>query len=155
VPPKKKGKSARSHYMISDFTPEEKRQIVDYCNKKQISISKFLAGIALAEVHRASKKGTTEEQLTITLKIPSEKNAKLQIFAHRQEKTLQEFLEALIMPTLEKEKVSFTSTTTSLRCYLSPEEHRLLKNHLKSRNLSARTYISFLALKALGERGTK
>jgi hypothetical protein len=155
VPPKKKGKSARTHYMISDFTPEEKRQIVAYCNKKQISISKFLAGIALAEVRRATRKGTTDEELTITLKIPADKNAKLQMFAHRQEKTLQEFLEALILPTLEKERTSFTSTTTSLRCYLSPEEHRLLKNHLKARNLSARTYISFLALKALDARNPK
>jgi hypothetical protein len=155
VPPKKKGKSARTHYMLSDFTPEEKRQIVAYCNKKQISVSKFLAGIALAEVRRASKTGRTDEELTITLKIPADKNAKLQMFAHRQEKTLQEFLEGLILPTLEKERTSFTSTTTSLRCYLSPEEHRLLKNHLKARNLSARTYISFLALKALNARNPK
>lgn len=142
--------------MISDFTPEEKRQIVAYCNKKQISISKFLADIALAEVRRAgTKKSKANEELTITLKIPAEKNAKLQMFAHRQEKTLQQFLEGLILPTLEKERTSFTSATTSLRYYLSPEEHRLLKNHLKSRNLSARSYISFLALKALNQQNSK
>jgi hypothetical protein len=152
VSPKKKGKGARSHYMISDFTPEEKRQIVAYCNKKRISISKFLADVALADVRRAAKKGASDEELTITLKIPSEKNAKLQMFAHRQEKTLQEFLEGLILPTLDKERTSHTSATTSLRYYLSSEEHRQLKTYLKAKNLSARTYISFLALKALNNQ---
>jgi hypothetical protein len=154
VPPKKKGKSARTHYMISDFTPREKRQIIEHCNRKEISISKFLADVALSAVHRTGK-STPEEEITITLKFPAEKNAKLKMFAHRQEKSLEEFIEGLILPTLEKERTAITSKTTSLRYYLSPEEHRLVKDHLKARNLSARAYISYLALKTLEERSDK
>lgn len=138
--------------MISDFTPREKRQIIEYCNRKQISISKFLSDVALSEVQRTGKSDTVEEEITITLKFPAAKNAKLKMFAHRQEKSLEEFVESLILPTLEKERTSITSKTTSLRYYLSPEEHRLLKSHLKARNLSARTYISYLALRVLEEQ---
>jgi hypothetical protein len=141
--------------MISDFTPREKRQIIEYCTKREISISRFLADIALSAVRRTGNKDTAEEELTITLKFPAEKNAKLKMFAHRQEKSLEEFIEGLILPTLEKERASITSKTTSLRYYLSPAEHRLLKNHLKAKNLSARTYISYLALKALAEQSDK
>lgn len=153
MPPKKKGKSARTHYMISDFTPREKRQIIEYCNRKEISISKFLADVALSAVRTG--KDTAEEEITITLKFPAEKNAKLKMFAHRQEKSLEEFVEGLILPTLEKERTSITAKTTSLRYYLSREEHRLVKDHLKARNLSARAYISYLALRALEERNDK
>jgi hypothetical protein len=137
--------------MIADFTTDEKDRVLKHCNKKDTSISSFLAGVALDEVRRGSKEGTSEEEVTITLRIPREQNAKLQVFARRQNKTPDEFCQDVLLPTLEKEKTSFTLKTQSLRYYLSPEEHKQLKKYLKARNLSARTYISFLAVKELSQ----
>lgn len=153
--PRRKNNSARTRYMIADFAAEEKDRVLKHCQKKLTSISKFLAGVALEEVHRDGTQAPPEQELTIKLKIPAEKNAKLQMFARRQEKSVEQFVQDLVLPTLEKGKTSFSSKTESLRYYLSPEEHQLLKKHLKARNLSARTYISYLALKALNQQEKK
>jgi len=153
--PPKKSKSARSRYMIADFTPQEKDRVLRHCVKKQTSISGFLSAVALDDIRKGSKERQPEEEVTITLKIPREQNAKLQMFAHRQNKTPDQFCHDILLPTLEKGKTSFSSKTQSLRYYLSPEEHRLLKTYLKSKNLSARTYISFLALKELNQDNKK
>lgn len=153
--PKKKGKAARSRYMIADFTPEEKQRVTNYCRKNHTTISSFLATLALEDVYRASREGPTEEEIDIRLRIPTEQSAKLQMFARLQGKSVNQYVAALVTPTLAKEKTSFSLDTESLRYYLSPEEHRLLKQYLKSRKLSARTYVSFLALKAMERRRKK
>jgi hypothetical protein len=144
-----KPKSTRNRYMIADFTPNEKERVLSHCQDKDTSISSFLAGVALDDVRRGNEETPVEEEVTITLKIPREQSAKLQMFARRQNKTTDQFCQDVLLPTLEKGKTSFNSKTESLRYYLSTEEHRLLKQYLKGKNLSARTYISFLALKAL------
>ena len=148
--PKKKG--ARTRYMIADFTREEKDRIIKYCKQNHTTISSFLATVALEDVYRASREGPTEEEIDITLKVPTEQGAKLHMFARLQGKTVNQFVAGLVTPTLEKGKTSFNLDTESLRYYLSPDEHRLLKRYLKSKNLSARTYVSYLALKALERR---
>lgn len=153
--PTNKSKPARTRYMIADFTPKERERVLLHCVRNSISISSFLAGLALDDVRKGTKEGKIEEEVTITLKIPREQHAKLQMFAHRQNKTPDEFCHDVLLPTLEKEKTSFTSETESLRYYLSPEEHRRLKQYLKARNLSARTYISFLALRELNRDNKK
>lgn len=146
---KKKGTSARTRYMIADFTPEDRNRITDYCRRKHTTISSFLANIALQEVYRADREGPIEVEVEITLKIPAEQSAKLHVFAHRQGKTIDQYVLELVTPTLEKGKTSFHAQTESLRYYLSADEHRMLKRYLKSKNLSARTYIAYLALKAI------
>src|SRR5579863_6891911 len=153
--PRRKNISARSRYMIADFAAEEKDRVLKHCEKKVMSISKFLAGVALEDVRRSTTQTAPEQELTIKLRIPAEKNAKLQMFARRQDKSVEQFVQDLVLPTLEKGKTSFSSKTESLRYYLSPEEHQLLKKHLKAKNLSARTYISYLALKALNQQDKK
>lgn len=147
--PKNRTKPPRAHYLVSDFTPEEIRQITAYCKRKGISISKFLADLAVDEVHRANKEPRKTEQITITVTVSAEELAKIKMFAHRQDKTMDEFLKGLVTPTVTKAKTSFTSETRSLRYYLSPSDHKLILDYLKDRNLSARTYISYLALEAL------
>lgn len=146
---KKQPKSPRTHYLISDFTPDEIRQISAYCKRKHISISKFLADLAVNEVHRASKEPRKEEQITITLTVSAEELAKIKMFAHRNETTMDKFLKNLVTPTVAKAKTYYTSATRSLRYYLSPTDHKLILDFLKNRNLSARTYISYLALEVL------
>lgn len=153
--PRNKSKQARSRYMIADFTPNDKERVLKHCHRKATSISSFLARVALEDVRKGSKERRTEEEVTITLRIPREQNAKLQMFARRQNKTPDQFCQDLLLPTLKKGKTSFASRTESLRYYLSPDQHRLLKKYLKARNLSARTYVSFLALKELNHQDKK
>lgn len=144
-----KNKAARTRYMTADFNPAEKQQIKDHCARHRMTISSFLASLALEDAVRSTREGPTEEELDITLKIPVEESAKLQMFAHRRGQTLNQYATDLVLPLLAKRKTAFTSETESLRYYLSPEEHRLLKKYFKSKRLSPRTYVSYLALKVL------
>lgn len=153
--PKKKGKAARTRYMIADFTREEKDRITSYCRKNHTTISSFLATVALEEMQRASREEPAEEEVDIKLRIPAEQSAKLQMFARLQGKSVDQYVAALVTPTLAKGKTSVSLDTESLRYYVSPEEHRLLKRYLKSKKLSARTYISYLALKVLERQKKK
>ena len=154
--PKKKGKNARTRYMTADFMPDEKDQIVQHCDEEGTTISSFLAEIALEDLYRSSREEPMEEELEFRLKIPVEQSAKLQMFAHRQGKTLNQYMSEIVTPFLAKGKTSFNNPhTESLRYYLSPEEHRALRKYFKSKKLSPRTYVSFLALKALKERRKK
>lgn len=152
--PKKKSKLARTRYMITDFTPRQRQQVVAYCKKHGISVAKFLAELALEDARRASEHDLPEQDITFTIKIPAAKLAKLQIFAQRTKKTTENFLRDLVLPALDKQKTSFATETASLRYYLSPDEHRLVIKNLKARRLSARNYISFLALKAIQDKNT-
>lgn len=126
-----------------------------HCLKKHISISRFLAEVAMEDVRVGSREGHAEEKITITMKIAREHNIKLQMFAHRQNKTPDQFCRDLLLPTLQKARTSFSAKTETLRYYLSPEEHRLLKSYLRSRKLSSRSYISFLALQKLDQENKK
>ena len=153
--PKKKGRAARSRYMIADFTPEERERIIEFCKRNGATVSSFLAELALEDVYRASREEPGEEEFTITLKIPAEQSAKLYMFSHRRGQTINQYVGEIVTPVLEKGKTSFTAKTQTLRYYVSPKEHQLLKKYLKSRNLSARTYVSYLALRALEQRRKK
>lgn len=160
---RKRVASPRDHYMICDFTPGEVRQISAYCKAKGMSVSSFLADVAVTEVGNASKAPVKEDQIeitlsgfsepitpgTITIKIPAEQKAKIAMFAHRQDKTADQFLRGLVLPTLQKAKTSFTSEIQTLRYYVSEHDHRMILDYVKKRKLSARTYISYLVLEAL------
>lgn len=146
---------ARSRYLIADFTLEEKTRVLRHCLKKHISISRFLAEVAMEDVRAGSKAGHAEEKVTITMKIGREHNIKLQMFAHRQNKTPDQFCRDLLLPTLQKARTSFSAKTEGLRYYLSPQEHRLLKSYLRSRKLSSRSYVAFLAMQKLDQENKK
>jgi len=154
--PKKKGKAARTRYMMADFMPGEKDQVIRYCSEEVTSISSFLAEVALEDFYRATRDEPVEEELDVRLKIPMTQSAKLQMFARRQGKTLNQYVSEIMTPLLAKGQTSFHNPEVeSLRYYLSPQEHRMLKKYFKSNRLSARTYVPYLALKALKRRRKK
>jgi hypothetical protein len=153
--PRKRSKTARTRYMTADFMPDEKDQVIQYCEEAGTTISSFLAEIALEDLNR-SDDGPIEEELEIRLRIPVEQSAKLQMFAQRRGKTPDEYVREMVSPLLRKGKTSFHNKhTESLRYYVSPEQHRHLKKHFKSKHLSPRTYVSYLVLKALKQRRNK
>lgn len=152
--PRKRSKTARTRYMTADFMPDEKDQVIQYCDETGTTISSFLAEIALEDLHRSEVTG--EEELEIRLRIPIEQSAKLQMFAHRRGETPDEYVSQMVSPLLKKGQTSFHNPNTeSLRYYVSPEQHRQLKKHFKSKRLSPRTYVSYLVLKALKQRRKK
>lgn len=141
---------------MADFMPDEKEQVIQYCTEEGTTISSFLAEIALEDLYRFTDEGPVEEELEITLRIPFEQSAKLQMFAHRRGETPDEYVREMVTPLLKKRQTSFHNKhTESLRYYVSPEQHRQLKKHFKSKHLSPRTYVSYLALKALKQRRKK
>ena len=154
MPGKKTSKAVRNLYMVAGFSPAEKRKIIQYCQANRISVSNFLANLALGEVRNSPRK-PREEEITIKLKVPREQNAKIQMFARRQNKTVAQFFRDLLLPTLKKGKTSFTAKTETLRYYVSAEQHRLIKAYLKAKRLSSRTFISYLALEAIHGNGGK
>src|SRR5215467_8376169 len=154
--PKKKGKDARTRYMMADFMPDEKDEVIGYCTEERTTISSFLAEVALEDLYRASREEPPEEELEIRLKIPVKHSAKLQMFARRQGKTVNQYVSEIVTPLLAKRQTPYRNPEIeSLRYYLSPEEHRMLKRYFKSNRVSPRTYVAYLALKALRRRRKK
>jgi hypothetical protein len=153
--PRKKSKTARTRYMMVDFTPEEKKFIIEFCREQKITISSFLAEAAMGEVDRASEGGSPEEKITIVLTVPAEQGAKMRMFARRRGQSLDEFVSEEIMPTVEKGRIVFRESVQPLRYYLSPQQHRRLKQFLKSKNLSARLYVAYLAMREIERRKKK
>ena len=153
---RKKSKNARTRYMMADFMPDEKNEVVQYCDEIGTTISSFLAEVVLEDFHRSAHEGPVEEELEITLRIPLEESAKLQMFAHRQGKTVNQYMRDIVKPLLKKKKTSFHNPQReSLRYYVSPEQHRQLKKYFKSKRVSPRTYVSYLVLRALKQRRKK
>lgn len=154
--PRKKSKNARTRYMMADFMPGEKDEIVRYCEENGTTISSFLAQVALEDLYQDSREGPAEEELEIKLKIPVKQSAKLQMFARRKGEPLNQYVSEILTPLLTKGQTSYNNPDIeSLRYYVSPEEHRLLKKYFKSNRLSPRVYVAYLALRALKQRRKK
>jgi hypothetical protein len=145
----KKKSSTRSHYIQADFTPSEVHAINKHCKAKDISVSAFLADVVLTEIHQSKKEAPRQEEITITLKVTAEEKAKIKMFAHRRDTTFDEFLEGVVRPTINKARLWFHAETKSLRYYVSPQDHHVITEYFRTKNVSARTYVSYLALEAL------
>jgi uncharacterized protein (DUF1778 family) len=153
-PTRKPGALPRKHHMHTDFSAEQKKLILAYCAKHNISVSQFLAEVAVNDanesLHRRAKE--QEEEITITLRIPRDKRTKLEIFAERRGETIEDHIRAHILPLLEKQQTSFPLKTESVRYYLNKNEHELVIKQLKKRGLSGRNYVAFLALQKVKPR---
>jgi hypothetical protein len=149
-PARKRGALPRTRHMHTDFSEEQKELLMTYCTKHNISISQFLAEVA---VNDATKSLHTpvgeEEELTITIRIPKEKRTKLEIFAQQRGETIDDHIQAYLMPLLEKQQPPFPAKKEIVRYYLDKNEHKLVMRQLKKRGLSGRKFISFLAMQKI------
>jgi hypothetical protein len=157
APSRKRGASPRKHHMQTDLTSDQKKVILDYCSQHNISVSQFLAEIAVGDARATAEKRNNDddEEMTLTFKIPRDKRTKLAIFAQRRGETIEDHVRGLLLPWLEKQKTSFPLETESLRYYLDSAEHALVMKQLKKRGLSARNYVSFLALQTVNQSPKK
>jgi hypothetical protein len=142
--------------MQTDFTAEQRDSVLEHCGKRGISVSQFLAELAVEDAKTSLRHpDDEEEELTLTFKIPRHKSRKLAIFAQRRGETVEDHVLRLLLPWLEKQKTSFSVETASLRYYLDDAEHALVMKQLKKRGLSARNYVSFLAMQAVNKSSRK
>lgn len=159
APPKKAVKSTHSlarmpagaprrRYLAATVTQKEKDAILEYCNKHNMSVSAFLADLALKDAQRSGKR-SAEEQITLTLRLPAHHVDKMLIFARLEDKTLADLLRKLLEPSFQKRQTTTALKLHTIRCWLSNEEHRVIKRHLARHRLSARSYLALLALKAI------
>lgn len=151
APSRKPGALPRKHHMQTDMTAEEKRLVLAHCAKLGISVSQYLAELAVADAteNLQQRQCEEEDEITFTIKIPRSKRTKLEIFAQRRGETIEDHVRELLLPRLEKQAIPFSLETESLRYYLDDSEHSLVMKQLKKRGLSARNYISFLAVQAV------
>lgn len=142
----------RRNYLAISVTEKEKETIDDYCSRHGMSVSAFLADLALKEAKRPPNSGQEEEEITVTLKLSSREIDKIRIFARLEEKTIEKLLQELVQPGVQKRQTASALEMQTLRCWLSNEEHAVIKKYLAKHRLSARNYLALLALKAINQR---
>jgi hypothetical protein len=115
-------------------------------------VSAFLADLALADAQKSTKSKPEDQEITITLKLPARDMDKMRIFARLEEKSVEELLRELLEPSFRRRQTATALEMQTLRCWLSDEEHRVIKRFLAKHRLSARSYLALLALKAINSR---
>jgi hypothetical protein len=149
--PRPKTGAPRRHYLVTNVTEKEKKAISDFCAGRGISVSAFLAGLVLDEAQKKTNIQTKDEEITVTLKLSARDIDKMRIFARLEEKTIEELMQQLLQPRFQKRQTASTLEMETLRCWLSNEEHRVIKKYLARHRLSARNYLALLALRAISQ----
>jgi hypothetical protein len=146
-----RAKTARLRFVETDVTPEEHGRILDYCLQHKISVSQFLADLILRDAATAkNRKGTT--RLSIEFDLTHEEFEKLELLVHLHKKDdVSDLIRGLLQPHLDLQRIHVPIETRSVRFYLSEHEHAIVTKHIASRGITARKYVSFLALKEIAK----
>ncbi|HEY2496521.1 MAG TPA: hypothetical protein VGK24_05590 [Candidatus Angelobacter sp.] len=151
TPARDRAGAPRHHYLVTTVTKKEKDAILQYCERRKKSVSAFLADLALADAQKAKNK-LEDEEITVTLKLSARDIDKMRIFARLEEKSVEDLLRELLQPGFQKRQTATALEMHTLRCWLSNDEHRIIKKYLAKNRLSARSYLALLALKAINNQ---
>jgi hypothetical protein len=138
----------RRQYLVTTVTKKEKDAILRHCHRYRKSVSAFLADLALDDARRPANKAA-DDHIPVTLRLRARDFDKMCLFARLEEKTVEELLKEFLEPSFRRRQTATTLRMHTLRCWLSDEEHRIIKAHLAKHRLSARSYLALLALKAI------
>ena len=141
----------RRNYLATTVTEKEKETIEEYCSRHGMSVSAFLADLALTDAKRPPNSGQEQEEITVTLKLSSRDIDKIRIFARLEEKTFEELVQEFVQPGVQKRQTFSSLDMQTIRCWLSNEEHRTITKYLAKHDLTARSYLALLALKATNQ----
>ena len=141
----------RRNYLATTVTEKEKETIEEYCSRHGMSVSAFLADLALKDAKTPSTGGQEQQEITVTLRLSSRDIDKIRIFARLEEKTFEELLQELVQPSVQKRQTFSSLEMQTIRCWLSNEEHRTITKYLAKHQLTARSYLALLALKATNQ----
>ena len=150
-PARDRAGAPRHHYLVTTVTKKEKDAILKYCERHNKSVSAFLADLALADAHKSNSK-RQQEEITVTLKLPARDLDQMRSFARLEDKSLEDLVRELLQPSFQKRQTATALEMHTLRCWLSNEEHRIIKKYLAKHRLSARSYLALLALKAINNQ---
>ncbi len=145
---RQRAKTARLRFLETDVTLAEYDQIMEHCLKNKVSVSQFLAESILKDAETA-KTRKAAVRIQPDLEFASEEYDKLELLAHLQNKSVTELIRNLIQPHLDVQRMHVETQTRPLRFYLSDREHEIVSRHLENRGLTARKYVSFLALRMI------
>lgn len=146
----------RHRFLYTDVTREEYDRIQQYCRDRQISISQFLADLTLKDAAKPKSKRKQKVIVNARLELTPEEQDKLELLARLHQKpSVSEYLRDILEPNLQLRSVHTPLDTTSLRFYLSEEEHEKVTKHMASKGISARNYAAMLALRAISKNRKK
>jgi len=138
--------------LFVDVSNKEKKLIQSYCDANNISVSEFLAGIALQDAAEPEPtKGKPAPTRTIQIELTEHEYAKVVYKARLREVKPEAFIHTRLVSDLKKSKEWGSLDLESLRCYVSDKEHKTLLKYLKRHGHSSRHYIAFLALQKIEE----
>jgi hypothetical protein len=146
--------SARKHHLFVDVTDKEKQLILAYCNSKDLSVSEFLAEVALddARPSKANSRLKETSPRTVQIELSEHDYAKLVYKSRLRKISPEDFIHTRLLPDLQKSKEWGSLERETLRYYVSDKEHRTLLDHMKKFGHSSRHYVAFLAVQAIEEQ---
>lgn len=140
----------RRHFLLTDVTEAEYQQIQKYCTDHRISMSQFLADLALTDADKPKAKRKRKVILRPTIELTPEEEIRLELLTRLNEKeSVDEFIHDILQPNLKAQRVHAPLKTVPLRFYLSKHEHQKTKKHIAATGISARNYLAMLALRAI------
>jgi hypothetical protein len=149
--PRKKSKSHRTRVVLTDVTAKEKEIIIKHCLDHKISVSAYLADLALADAQKAPKEKHSQE---FTLTLTYEDVQKLMLLARVKQKSAAELLTEFITRPLANKQPHGAVETENLRLYLNDEEHEIIRKHVGRTGVSARNYVALLALQDIAKQSS-
>jgi hypothetical protein len=143
-----RGKTARQRFIEADVTPDQHRQILEHCLRNKISVSEFLSELILQDA--AAHKSRKGRRVSTEVGLSEVEYAKLEllVYLHGKE-SVSDLIRELLQPHLDLQRFHVPTETKTVRLYLSDQEHELATQHIARRGITARKYVSFLALKEL------
>jgi hypothetical protein len=146
-----RAKTARQRFIETDVTTDEHSQIMEYCLKNKISVSQFLADLFLEDAASGKTRKPTV-RINADLEFSAEEYDKLELLVRLHKKnSVSELIRDLLQPHLDLQRLHIPGETRPLRFYLSDREHEIVTKHIASRGITARKYVSFLALKEIAK----
>jgi hypothetical protein len=134
---------------LTDVTAKEKGIILKHCLEQKISVSAYLADLALADAENANTKNPSQQ---FTLTLPYDEVQKLMLLARVKQKSATELLTECVTRPLANKQPHGTIETENLRLYLNDEEHEIIRKHVARKGVSARNYVALLALQDIAKQ---
>jgi len=148
-------KTLRHRFLYTDVTPEEYDAIRKYCRERGISVSQFVADLLLQDAKKPKPKRHQKVVLKPELKLTPEQIDRLELLARLHQKDIGEYIQEVLEPELQLQRLHAPVQTRMLRFYLSDEEHGVVMKHIKESGISARNYAAMLTLRAIGKAPQK
>jgi hypothetical protein len=141
-------KRPREHFLYTNLTAEEYKQISEYCRQKHISISQFFADLLIEDARKS--KGAAQKKLTLEIELTPEEQEKLeQLTRLHKKQSVSDFVREVLGPELQMQRLHAATKTKHVRYYFSDDEYQKVTTHMKDLGKSPSNYPATLALRAI------